>query len=70
MPMREALRVTISNRPFLILCGVIFFFQMAYLFVLEFHSFVLIYGVFGGDKARFGNYFFLATIVMVTIAVC
>jgi GPH family glycoside/pentoside/hexuronide:cation symporter len=68
MPMREALRITFSNRPFLILCGCIFFFQMAYLFVLEFHSFVLIYGVFDGDKASFGRYFFLATIIMVTIA--
>jgi GPH family glycoside/pentoside/hexuronide:cation symporter len=68
MPMGEALRVTFSNRPFLVLSGSVFFFHMAYLFVLEFHSYVLIYAVFDGDKGRFGHYFFLATILMVTVA--
>jgi GPH family glycoside/pentoside/hexuronide:cation symporter len=66
--MAQALKITFANRPFLILCGCIFFFQMAYLFVLEFHSYVAIYGVFGGDKGMFARYFFSATIVMVSIA--
>jgi GPH family glycoside/pentoside/hexuronide:cation symporter len=68
MPMGEALKITFANRPFLMLSGCIFFFQMAYLFVLEFHSYVAIYTVFGGDKGAFARYFFTATFVMISIA--
>jgi GPH family glycoside/pentoside/hexuronide:cation symporter len=68
MSMGKALRITLSNRPFIVLSGCMFFYQMANYFVLEFHSYVLIYAVFGGDKSRFANYFFLATIVIVGCA--
>ncbi|MHC4067329.1 MAG: MFS transporter [Planctomycetota bacterium] len=65
MAMGEALRVTLSNRPFMVLSGCVFFYYMSYLFVLEFHAYVLTYTVFDGDKTKFGHYFFLATIVIV-----
>jgi GPH family glycoside/pentoside/hexuronide:cation symporter len=65
MRMGEALRVTLSNRPFIVLSGSVFFYYMSYLFVFEFHNYVLTYTVFDGDKTRFAHYFFLATIVMV-----
>lgn len=55
--MRQALAVTFSNRPFIRLAGSVFFFQMAYLFAMEFHTYVVIYAMFGGDKARFGELF-------------
>jgi GPH family glycoside/pentoside/hexuronide:cation symporter len=64
MPMRQALRITLSNWPFIVLCGCVFFYQMAYVFVFEFHIFVMTYAVFDGDKSMFGHYFFLGTFVM------
>jgi GPH family glycoside/pentoside/hexuronide:cation symporter len=68
MPMKQALRITLSNWPFIVLCGSVLFYQMAYVFVFEFHAYVLIYAVFDGDKGMFGHYFFLATFVMVASA--
>jgi GPH family glycoside/pentoside/hexuronide:cation symporter len=68
IPMLRALAITFSNRHFLYVAGAVFFFQMAYLFTLEFQAYVMIYAMFGGDKARFGDLFLIGTVASLVVA--
>lgn len=60
----QAFRLTMRNRPFLLMCLASFFFFGAYLFTLQFGNYLVIYGIFGGDRARFAG----LTIIGVSVA--
>jgi GPH family glycoside/pentoside/hexuronide:cation symporter len=66
----EALKITFSNGPFVILALNSFCLAMGQLFCIQFANYLVIYAIYGGDKNAFSKLFTLATIVQVIFAAC
>jgi GPH family glycoside/pentoside/hexuronide:cation symporter len=52
----QAMRSTLSSRPFLSLCAATFLVFNSFMLISSFQSYVIIYYVFGGDQARGAQY--------------
>lgn len=63
MKLGEALKITVSNRPFMILALCSFCFGLGHFFAFQFANYLVIYGVFRGDKHAFSSLFLQATLL-------
>lgn len=69
LPLREALRLAVANRPFLFLALSGFFFSAGQFYSLQFANCLVIYGVFGGDKHAFATLYSQSTIFSLGVGV-
>lgn len=66
----EALKITFSNRPFMFLAFNKFFVALGHLFSMQFAAYLVIYGVYGGDKNAFSKLLTYSTIIYVVTGAC
>ena len=61
LPLREALRITLSNKPFMFLVATVFFYGIGQYFSVSFGVYLINYIIFDGDKSRFTELLMYAT---------
>lgn len=61
LPLRQALRITLSNRPFMFLVGTVFFYGIGQYFSVAFGIYLINYIIFDGDKSQTTELLFWAT---------
>ena len=53
LPIRQALTITLSNRPFMFLVATVFFYGIGQYFSVSFAAYLITYVIYEGDKAAF-----------------
>jgi GPH family glycoside/pentoside/hexuronide:cation symporter len=66
--LRTSLKETLSNRPFRLVCLSSLCFFSAYLFVLQFGSYLMINAIFDGDRSRYSQLNAAATLLLACLS--
>ncbi len=61
LPLKRALGITLSNRPFMFLVGTVFFYGIGQYFSVSFAAYLITYIIYDGDKAGFATLLMWAT---------
>ncbi len=61
LPLKQALKITLSNRPFLFLVGTVFFYGIGQYFSVSFAAYLITYIIYDGDKSEFTRLIMVAT---------
>ena len=61
LPLREALKITLSNRPFMFLVATVFFYGIGQYFSVAFGVYLINFIIFDGDKSQTTELLFWAT---------
>ena len=61
LPLKEALKITLSNRPFMFLVATVFFYGIGQYFSVAFGIYLINYIIFDGDKSQTTELLFWAT---------
>jgi len=61
LPLREALTITLSNKPFMFLVATVFFYGIGQYFSVSFGVYLINYIIFDGDKSQFTELLMYAT---------
>ena len=69
MPLKEAVRITFSSKPFVFLIASVLFYGIGQYFAVSFGAYLIIFILFDGDKSQFAELIFEATIVAVMVSV-
>ena len=68
LPLKQALKITLSNRPFMFLVGTVFFYGIGQYFSVSFAAYLITFIIYDGDKAGFALLIAQATGVGVAIS--
>ncbi len=61
LPLRAALKITLTNRPFMFLVATVFFYGIGQYFSVSFGVYLINYIIFDGDKSKFTELLMYAT---------
>ena len=61
LPLKRALGITLSNKPFMFLVGTVFFYGVGQYFSISFAAYLITYIIYDGDKAGFATLIMWAT---------
>ena len=61
LPLKEALKITLSNRPFMFLVATVFFYGIGQYFSVAFGVYLINFIIFDGDKSQTTELLFWAT---------
>ena len=61
LPLRQALSITLRNRPFMFLAGTVFFYGIGQYFAVSFGVYLITYNIYDGDKSGFATLMMWAT---------
>jgi len=61
LPLRQALGITLRNRPFMFLVGTVFFYGVGQYFAVSFGVYLITYNIYDGDKSSFAALMMWAT---------
>ncbi len=62
LPLRQALGITVRNRPFMFLVGTVFFYGIGQYFAVSFGAYLITYIIYDGDKSGFATLLMWATV--------
>ena len=69
MPLKDAIRITFSSKPFVFLVVTVLFYGIGQYFSVSFGAYLIIFILYDGDKSQFAELIFEATIVAVIVGV-
>ena len=68
LPLKKAIAVTLSNRPFMYLTGTVFFYGVGQYFSISFAAYLITYVIYDGDKAQFASLIAMATFLGASVS--